>query len=292
MYTVKEIGRIFKRAPGKISFIWFLDIIQIIVGNCTYILIGLAIDGLLESPKNYSFTLILIIAEIIYLISAYMNRKYDTRIYSRLKMNQKLEYYETNASSSTLSVAQYRLQLVEEVICFLEFELFNIVSTFLGILISLGYLFYISTQTSFVVIVIEIVALIISLGSTCKVRNKIISYEMEEKNVTENERDVIGSLSQNRYFDFLKCKRLLDVSYSDLDARIFLVIRAVQIVSLVLSTISVLVFSKVILAGVIYTTITYIYSLNEDSLEVNNCLIKIAGFRDSVKRINEKLKET
>ena len=139
-----EIFRVYKKAPIKITFIWFLDALKSLIAISDPYIIGKCIDGLLK--RDFFWLVILIIANMVFWLSQTANNFFDTRIYSHILEDESYSYYskmiQTNADSSLISA---RLDLVDEIPNFLEIDFFEILSMIVGIAVSLLYLYFNST---------------------------------------------------------------------------------------------------------------------------------------------------
>lgn len=143
-----EIFRVYKKEPVKISFIWFLDILESLILISNPYIIGHCIDGLLE--KNFFWFIVLIVTEIVFWLSRTANKFFDTRLYSRIIEEESNAYYskmiKTEADSSLIAA---RLDLVDEIPNFLEIDLFQILNMIGGIVVSLTFLYFNSTMLVF-----------------------------------------------------------------------------------------------------------------------------------------------
>ena len=116
-----EIFRVYKKAPIKITFIWFLDVLESLIAISDPYIIGNCIDGLLKG--NPFWLVILIITTMVFWLSRTANNFFDTRIYSHILEDESYCYYskmiQTDADSSLISS---RLDLVDNIPNFLEID--------------------------------------------------------------------------------------------------------------------------------------------------------------------------
>lgn len=77
-FLFKEIFRVYKKAPFKITFIWILDILESLIIISDPYVIGKCIDGL--SKKNFFWFAVLIAINVIFWLSRTANKFGDTRI--------------------------------------------------------------------------------------------------------------------------------------------------------------------------------------------------------------------
>jgi len=279
-----EIFRVYKKAPIKISFIWFLDVLESLIIISNPYIIGNCIDGLLE--KNFFWLAILAGTEIIFWLSRTINKYFDTRIYSRIVEEESYTYYsaviKTGADSSLINA---RLDLVDEIPNFLEIHLFDILNMIGGIVVSLIYIYIHSTLLifSFALIVSTLIPII-----TYGYQKKIVNNNEHYKNLEEERMNKISSRDQLIYAQYIKSILRIGISNSDLDTRIFFATNFFQMLLLFFSILSII-HINYFTSGLLFSTVTYVGMLNGYVSDINNNLILLGDLKETVLRLKEEM---
>ena len=133
---VAEIFRVYKKAPIKITMIWFLDLVEALILISNPYIIGNCIDGLLK--KDIFWFIVLVVIDTTFWLSRSVNKFLDTRIYSEIVGYESYDYYtkmlKTNEDNSLIDA---RLDMVDDIPNFLEIDFFQILNVIGGIIMSI-----------------------------------------------------------------------------------------------------------------------------------------------------------
>lgn len=116
-----EIFRVYKKAPIKITIIWFLDLVEALILISNPYIIGNCIDGLLKKDIFWFITLVVI--DITFWLSRTANKFFDTRIYSKIVGHESYDYYLKMINENN-SLIDARLDMVDDIPNFLEIDFF------------------------------------------------------------------------------------------------------------------------------------------------------------------------
>lgn len=277
-----EIIRVYKKAPLKITGIWFLDIFEAVINVSNPYIIGNCIDGLLR--KEICWFIILLITEVAFWFSRTINKYFDTRLYVQIIEDEENDYYskmvEMGADSSLIAA---RLELVDRIPNFLEVDFFQILNMVGGIIVSLYFLLVHSTWLVFF-IAITISAFIPFI--TYRFQKDIVRNNKESKNLDEERMKKIVSRDQLIYKQYLKSVLKTEIVDSDLDTKIFVLTYCFQMLLLLVSIITIT-YSANSTAGMLFSTVTYVGMLNEHVSEINNNIILLRDLKDDISRLKE-----
>ena len=276
----KEAYRIYKKYPLRITLILFLDIAIASISTFNPYVIGACIDDLVDGRYNWLCILIILQVFLIAILTA--DRFFDTRLYNKIIEEEKTTYYEkiiqTNADESKISSL---LDLVDDVPCFIEVNLFDILCMIGGIIFSLIFiLYYVGTQ-------IFIIAIIISSFvplATYRLQKNIVQNNKEYKNNEENRVTYIASKSINHYKKYIKKALSLEIATSDLDAKTYLITGVLQTLLLV-TAIYLTIVNGEYASGQLFSTFTYVMMLNNYVGEINENVFIINDLKDTVIRL-------
>ena len=283
--VLAEVCRIFKKAPVHISIILLMDIACAIIYASDPYIIGVCIDDLMAHEYRWLFIFIALHLLLIALRTA--DKFLDTRTYSRIVAEESAAYYEkiirTNANESKISSL---LDLVDDVPNFLEADLFNILSMTGGMAFSLAFI--LSTSGLFVFALAVSVSAIVPIA-TYKLAKDIAFNNGKRKHIDEARVNIIASRRIGKYRKHLKKALSLDVVNSDLDAKAYLItdlLQAALLVAAIVSTIHVGSYTS----GQLFSTITYVMTLNDHASEINETIIVVKNVQDSVSRLERNIK--
>ena len=276
----KEAYRIYKKYPLRITLILFFDIAIASISTFNPYAIGACIDDLVDG--RYNWICILIILQVFLIAILTIDKFLDTRLYNKIIEEEKIAYYEkiiqTNADESKISSL---LDLVDDVPCFIEVNLFDILCMIGGIIFSLIFiLYYVGPQ-------IFIIAIIISSFvplATYRLQKNIAQNNKEYKNNEENRVTYIASKSINHYKKYIKKALSLEIATSDLDAKTYLITGVLQTFLLV-TAIYLTIVNGEYASGQLFSTFTYVMMLNNYVGEINENVFIINDLKDTVIRL-------
>lgn len=277
-----DIFRVYRKAPLKITLIWFLDMLESIIIISNPYIIGNCIDGLLT--KDYFWLIILIIAETTFWISRTVNKFLDTRIYSNIIKEESYNYYskmiKTDAECSLIGA---RLDLIDDIPNFLEVDFFQILNIIGGIIVSLVFLYLNSTSLVFY---FAITSVILIPSATYQFQKKIINNNKLYKDLDEKRMKKIASRDKLIYKRYLQNILDINISNSDLDTKIFFVSNLLQMMLLFFSILSITYIDN-FTGGLLFSTVTYVDMLNGYVSDINDNLISLQDLKETTYRLKE-----
>lgn len=278
---VSEIFRVYKKAPLKILFIWFMDLFEALIIAANPYVIGKCIDGLLQADNTW--LIILVVLEILFGTSRALNKVLDTRVYSRIIEEESISYYSRiSGTSAADSLISARLDLVNDIPNFLEINVFQILDLILGIIISLVFLYSKSKICVFWVAISTVISIPLI---TYRFQSQITCNYKKYKTLDEKRIDAISSRNIKVYGNLVRGILNIGVQNSDLDAKIFIWTHLLQTILLVIA-IWVIFNTENFTAGLLFSTITYVEMLNSHTMEVNNNIILLRDLKETVERLN------
>ena len=277
---VSSLWDIFKKDPLGIVSVLAMDIAGIVFLSLNPFVIGSCIDGFFE--HNYFWFYILIVLQFLFIAVRAANKILDTRVYERIIETESNIFYEekiqTNLTESQISS---RLNLVEEIISFFEFDLVQIIDMFGGIVFSLTYIFAASGMLLFSLAII--VSILVAIF-TKSYHRKIADSNIHFQNHDETREEVISSRNRQQFRVFLKVILNLRISNSDLDAKAYLCTDILQSIFLIFAMIITVRMGNYT-SGQLFSIISYIIMLNESVCEINEVRVKVYDLIDSVDRL-------
>ena len=280
-----EVCIIFKKAPVRISIILLMDMVCAIICASDPYIIGTCIDGLLA--HEYRWLYVFIAMKLLLIVLRTTDRFLDTRTYSRIVAEESAAYYEkiirTDADESKISSL---LDLVDDVPNFLETDLFNFLCMAGGITFSLSFI--LSASGLFVFVLAVSISIAVPFA-TYRFEKDIALNNVKRKGIDETRVNIIASRRIGRYRKHIKKTLSLDVANSDLDARAYLITDLLQAVLLVIAIVSTI-HTGSYTSGQLFSTITYVMTLNDYVSEINEAIIVVKNLQDSVSRLERNIK--
>lgn len=277
---VSKLWDIFKKDPLGIVSVLTMDIAGIVFLSLNPFVIGSCIDGFFE--HNYFWFYILIVLQCLFIAVRAANKILDTRVYERIIEAENNNFYEekiqTNLTESQISS---RLNLVEEIISFFEFDLVQIIDMFGGIVFSLAYIF---TTSGMLLFSLAIIVSILVYSFTKGYHRKIADNNINFQNHDETREEVISSRNRQQFRVFSKVILNLRISNSDLDAKAYLCTDILQSIFLIFAMIITVRMGNYT-SGQLFSVISYIIMLNENVCEINEVRVKVYDLIDSVDRL-------
>ena len=281
-FLFKEIFRVYKKAPFKITFIWILDILESLIIISDPYVIGKCIDGL--SKKNFFWFAVLIAINVIFWLSRTANEFGDTRIYSHIVEDESCNYYarmiKADADCSLISA---RLDLVDDIPNFLEIDFFDILNMVGGIAVSLFFLYCNSTLLVFSLAAVSIIFI---PAATYRFQKETVKNNRKYKDLDEERMKVIESRNKEVYGKYIRNILGIGISNSDLDTKIFFVAYFLQMILLFSSIISIT-HTGNFTSGLLFSTVTYVEMLNGYVSDINENLILLHDLKETITRLKE-----
>lgn len=281
-FLFKEIFRVYKKAPFKITFIWILDILESLIIISDPYVIGKCIDGL--SKKKFFWFAVLIAINVIFWLSRTANKFGDTRIYSHIVEDESCNYYarmiKADADCSLISA---RLDLVDDIPNFLEIDFFDILNMVGGIAVSLFFLYCNSTLLVFSLAAVSIIFI---PAATYRFQKETVKNNRKYKDLDEERMKVIESRNKEVYGKYIRNILGIGISNSDLDTKIFFVAYFLQMILLFSSIISIT-HTGNFTSGLLFSTVTYVEMLNGYVSDINENLILLHDLKETITRLKE-----
>ncbi len=279
-FLFKEIFRVYKKAPFKITFIWILDILESLIIISDPYVIGKCIDGL--SKKNFFWFAVLIAINVIFWLSRTANKFGDTRIYSHIVEDESCNYYarmiKADADCSLISA---RLDLVDDIPNFLEIDFFDILNMVGGIAVSLFFLYCNSTLLVFSLAAVSIIFI---PAATYRFQKETVKNNRKYKDLDEERMKVIERRNKEVYGKYIRNILGIGISNSDLDTKIFFVAYFLQMILLFSSIISIT-HTGNFTSGLLFSTVTYVEMLNGYVSDINENLILLHDLKETITRL-------
>lgn len=277
---VAEIFRVYKKAPIKITMIWFLDLVEALILIFNPYIIGNCIDGLLK--KDIFWFIVLVVIDTTFWLSRSANKFLDTRIYSKIVGYESYDYYtkmlKTNEDNSLIDA---RLDMVDDIPNFLEIDFFQILNVVGGIIMSIIFLYLNSTLLVFS---FALVSIVLIPFSTYRLQKEIVSNNKKYKNLEEERMKNISSRDKRTYGEYIKKVLNIGILNSDLDTKIFFVTNFLQMILLFFSILSITQANR-FTSGLLFSTVTYVGMLNGYVGDINEYLILLQDLKETVYRL-------
>ncbi|UAA37416.1 hypothetical protein KIH87_11895 [Paraneptunicella aestuarii] len=277
--TDYSLWGIFKRFTWPIVGTFVLVVLENLVFISQPYLIGKSVDGLIEGSFDQLYVYIGIM--VIFVFMSTFRRIYDTRTYANIRAKLSIETvsHQRNANSS-LSATSERTALCDEILGFFEAGLFVIVKSFVEIIGSLVMLAFIDIKLCIAAFCAMVVIQCIWYGTRPYVRDLFTQRNNQrEKKVQEIE----SGNNKRIKAHFLRLAKI-KIGLSNYEALSF---GAFQIIG-----ISVFIYAAyvttgldTITAGLLYTCLNYVTSLNNAIIRLPNVFHSIVGVNEISKRL-------
>ena len=260
-----------------------MDLIETLILAINPYIVGNFIDEVLKGKYFYLKTLIAL--EIIYGILHTINIWLDTHVYSKIIEEEHDSYYKEFCSTEVNdSVISSRLELVDDVPIFLEFDAFQLIKIIISFIISLFLLiFEIGIGIFIFSLIITILIPIITYAYQSKVEINNNNYKI----LNDERIKCICSRNPNTYNNFIHKVLNIKIENSDIETKIFLITYILQTILLFVAIFTVI-NSKKFTGGLLISTIGYIADLNSCSSEFNYNILRIKDLKGSVSLLKNK----
>lgn len=274
-----SIHSLLKRFFRKIVFTWLLVILENVLTALIPLLIGFAIDGLLDGDSKDLINLSVVF--VLLILVSIARRIYDTRAYSAIRMSLGIEVDEHHQAEA-VSVRNARLDMSRELVDFLEEdvpELFTAVIQLTAAIIILGA---IQPPLAYSAILLLLVMVIIySCFHQYFFRlNSALNNQVEQQ-VSVLSQNILKALKGHLYK-----LRHLEVRLSDADAilygLLFLFISIFVVYNLSISAVIV-----GVTAGTIFSVVSYSWEFAESSLALPMTMQKLSRLKEISQRLNK-----
>jgi len=277
--TNYSLWGIFKRFSLPIFGTFTLVVIENLVFISQPYLIGKTVDGLIASQFDDLYLYIIIM--VAFITIATFRRIYDTRTYASIRAKLSIEtVYHQQKADASLSEISERTALCDEILGFFEAGLFVIVKSFVEIVGSIAMLYYIDERLCLSALIAMILINFIWLCTRSRVRALFtLRNNQREQKVAE-----IQSKSKERiasHFNKIAALKIKLSNYEALSFGVFEILGiSVFIYAAVIST-----GIEAITAGLLYTCLNYVTSLNNAIIRLPNVFHSIVGVNEISARL-------
>lgn len=143
-----SIGHIFKRFPWRISLTLSLVLLEAVLGLCFPLVIGIAINHLLED--SYTGLIYLALLGVTALIVGSARRFFDTRAYASIYKQVAPELCSSELKKDQpVSIVSARMSMLNELVEFFENSMPEIISAIIGLIGGLIVIYFLNQQVFF-----------------------------------------------------------------------------------------------------------------------------------------------
>lgn len=257
---------------------WILTLLETALLVALPLLIGRAIDGLLNNDWASFSSLLITMAAL--LVVAVGRRVYDTRVYGTIGVELGSELVR-RSDSETVSTVNARLDMSKELVQFLELEIPQLMTALINLLFAIAVLlFFHYTLALSVVLSIALILLIYGLSS-----KRFFNLNRNINQQTEQQVSILNNFSTNELVKHLIKLRLQSVKLSDTEALVYGIIFFVLMSMLGFN----LWFSATLLGatpGEIFSIVTYSLNLMESAVVLPATLQSYTRLSEITERIN------
>ena len=248
-----SIKSLLLRFRWRILFTFFLVMLEALIGILFPLLIGIAINGLLED--NFDGILYLSLAGVLTLIVGSARRFYDTRIYSGIycKITPEVIQNETNNDASVSRISA-RTGLLTEFVEFLENSIPEMIFALISVVGILAIIFTLNINVFFACLsLLGLIVLIYTL--TGKFNYK---FNANYNNQLEKQVDILTARDSIAIKSFYKELMRWNIKLSDLETMNYFVIWVGVIAVLIYTPITVI-GAGVLSYGLVFSIIMYVF---------------------------------
>lgn len=274
---------LFKENSKYLIFAYFLFILESVILLSYPLVLGIVIDKIIKQEYFYIIYLILVLVG--YMISAYLRRIYDTKIFTTIYRKFVLKYIKREIDNKTsTSTINARKGMLRSVVDFLEVDfpfIFHAIFSIVGsvLIISINYNLYVGIFVGLFLIPILI--------STKYFSNKLSIKYKESNTLQEKDVDLIESKNNLIIKHHFINKNLLQIRISNIDAKNNL---TNEIINYSLIVISLLLFTilESVTVGSIMALYQYIMKFTNGAFMIPNLTLRYVYLKDVLERISEK----
>lgn len=262
---------------------YFLFLVESLLMITYPLVLGKTIDHFIE--KNFINGIYLFLVLGGFMLSSYLRRKYDTRIFSTIYRKLILRYInrEISKDKSSISKITARTTMFNSIVSFFEIDIpyiFHAIFSIVGsiVIIMLSYDLYIGLLTLFTLVPIYFVS---------KYYSGKLSVKYKESNdLNENDVDVIGSMDRKDIRHHYVLKNLLSIKISNLDAENNLLNDLINYSLIVIGLIIFTLMGEPTI-GTIMGLYQYLLKFTGNALMIPNLILRSLYLKDVLKRIEE-----
>lgn len=254
--SLKYLDKVFCNSKNDIIRLWCFDAIDMAYDWVQPLLIGCAIDGLIN--QRYIGLIILIVLYLINVVINYFNNTNDDIVYNTIKSEFRVRYYENalkrNLNTSTIEA---NIELVDKPVEFIRCFCVNYLNC-IGML-CFSLFFILNNFSFFIKIYVVALSIVAALIGICFNKKQIPNLN-KLYSIKEKQRDKIGSRNSGIYKNFLNKMYSLNIYNSIIDSKGILFM---NFITVCLLAGSLFLFTKEanITLGIMYSGIEYIFML-------------------------------
>ena len=262
----------------SVGVTWSLTFLETALSAIIPLLIGFAIDGLLE--KSYLAFSQLYVVFVALIILSVARRIYDTRAYGTIKVRLSEELLIRSNSLHT-SKANARLEMGRELIDFLEQEVPELMSAFVQIIVAIVVLYAYHPALSYT----AISTAVLSLAIYALFHRRFFNLNAQFNHEKEQQVHTLDSRKTHSISAYLKRLRLSEVKISDTESYVYGLIFFVML-SFISFNLWYSTTSIEITVGTIFSIISYSWEFVESSLVLPITLQSWSRLSEIIQRIN------
>jgi hypothetical protein len=276
---MNKLKLIFKENWIAILFSYSLFTMQSIFMLIYPKVLGETMDHLIA--KDYYFMYYLLLTFVGMMFFGYVSRIYDTRvftkIYRRFASVETNKQYENDVDTTKING---RLNLMHNIIIFFERDMFMIMNSLYGILVSM----YFISLVDITMVGYLIISGILTLGVTYYYSPKIAKITMLNNDISEEQTEVISSRKISLVNNLLRRGQKLSIQLSNLDAKFSLWIQIIAY-GTVTSLITYYVVSNNVTVGGAFSTYRYLFDFCIAIAGIPSIIQSFINIKDVVKRL-------
>lgn len=276
---MNKLKLIFKENWIAILFSYTLFTMQSIFMLSYPKVLGETMDHLIAKDYYYMYYLLLTFAGMMFF--GYVSRIYDTRVFS--KIYRRFASVETNKqyeSDVDTTKINGRVNLMHNIIIFFERDMFMIMNTLYGIIVSMYFISLVDvTMVGYLVI-----SGILTLGATYYYSPKLANITKLNNDLSEEQTEVISSRKISLVNNFLRRGQKLRIQLSNLDAKFSLWIQIIAY-GTVTSLITYYVVSNNVTVGSAFSTYRYLFDFCIAIAAIPSIIESFINIKDVVKRL-------
>lgn len=265
----------------KIVLTWLLVVIENILLALIPLLIGFAIDGLLEGDNSDLLNLAGVF--LLLILFSVVRRIYDTRAYSSIRLALGIEV-DNNHQEEAVSIRNARLDMSRELVDFLEEDLPELFTAVIQLFAAVIILATIHPPLAYSAIVLMfMMALVyVCFHQYFYKLNGALNNQVEQQ-VSVLSQKIIGLLK-----DHLSKLRRLEIRLSDADAVLYGLL-FLLITAFVVFNLSTTALIAGITAGTIFAVVSYSWEFAESAIALPMTMQKLTRLREISERLSKNI---
>jgi len=280
MNIIKEL---FKKNYNYLILAYGLFVLESVILLIYPLVLGDTIDSIINKEYYYVIYLVLVLGGI--MLTSYLRRIYDTKIFTTLYRKVVLEYINKEIDNGKdTSTINARSSMLRSIIDFLEIDfpfIFHSIFSIVGsvIIISINYNLYVGLFVGVFIIPILI--------SSKYFSNKLSVKYSESNDLQEKDVNILNTRSKNDIKHHYINKNLLQIRISNIDAKYNFTNEFINYSLIILSLVMFTIFESVTV-GTIMALYQYIIKFTQGAFTIPSLTIRYLYLKDVIGRISEK----